>query len=237
MSTTWVNRGHFYVPHVTPVVVDCNFVVAATDVAGLGITNLKGQGVQNVFMHTSATPGKGPNGLLNPNPQAGIIMVQLADNFSRLYGQWSSLVAPNSGSNIVVTLAGAALTVGNIYVITVLGTTTAADWLALGVPAGVTPAVGVAFVALVTGAGVGTGQVQAPAAAASGVNHIEVIGSSQLSISPIPVGGTPHVGGFIYLACYADSAADANVLTAPASGTEIKLAFYLSQSSVVVAGE
>ena len=94
MSTTWINRGHLYCPHVTPVLVDCNFVVDPTNGNGLGIRNLKGQGVQNVFMHTSATPGKGPNGLLNPNPASGLIMIQFADNFTRYYGGFSGFVSP-----------------------------------------------------------------------------------------------------------------------------------------------
>ena len=237
MSITFINRGHFFAPHVKPCVLDCSFQVASSDSAGLGILNgsLKGQGIANVFMHTSATPGKGPNGVLNPNPQAGIIYVQLTDNFMKLYGLGHSFQAPLSGSNVAI--GASALTVGDIYVITSVGTSTAADYLAVGVPPGITPAVGVAFVAKATGSGSGSGEAQAPAAAGVGVNHIELIGNSALAINPIPVGGSPNVGGYIAIACYADSSSDANVLTAPADGSVISLEFYLSQSSVVVAGE
>ena len=237
MSTTWINRGHFYCPHVRPILVDCNFVVASADTGGLGITNLKGQGIKNVFMHTSQTPGKGPNGLLNPNPQSGVIMVQFADNYQRFYSMYSSLQVPLSGTPLNVDASDAALTAGDVYVIQSLGTSTAADWLALGVPPGVTPAVGVSFVALVTGAGTGTGTVEAPAAAGAGIFSIAMVGNSNLSIGPIPVGGSPNVGGFVNLACYKDSAADAPVLAAPADGTLISLSFYMNQSNVVVAGE
>lgn len=237
MSTTWINRGHFYCPHVRPILVDCNFVVASADTGGLGITSLKGQGIQNVFMHTSQTPGKGPNGLLNPNPQSGVIMVQFADNYQRFYSMYSSLQVPLSGTPLNVDASDAALTAGDVYVIQSLGTSTAEDWLALGVPPGVTPAVGVSFVALVTGAGTGTGTVEAPAAAGAGIFSIAMVGNSNLSIGPIPVGGSPNVGGFVNLACYKDSAADAPTLAAPADGTLISLSFYMNQSNVVVAGE
>lgn len=62
------------------------------------------------------------------------------------------------GSNI--TIASGNLAATYKYQITVLGTSTAADWLAIGVPASVAPAVGVVFTATATGAGAGTGAVQ-----------------------------------------------------------------------------
>lgn len=295
MSTTWINRGHFYVPHVRPILVDCNFLVDATN--GLGITNLKGQGISNVFMHTSTTPSAGPNGVVNPNPASGLISVQLSDNFMKYYGGFNSITPPLSGSDVAVLASGAPLTVGVAYTISVLGTSTAADWLAVGVPPGVTPAVGVCFIAIATGSGTGSGKVQIVASGASAIDHIEVIGDPNMSINPIPVGGSPHVGGWITLGCYGKSftagaytpagtvaapvltmasytpagtitngtpdtfagnaatltgtnsapaftgsAASltgtiADALTAPAAGSKLRLAFYLSQSSVVVSGE
>lgn len=235
MSTTWINRGHFYAPHVTPVLVDCAFTVTPTN--GLGITTLTGQGVANVFMHTSTTPTAGSNGYLNPNPANGVILVQLADNFSKYYGGFIDIRSPLTGSNVAV--GGSALTAGVPYVITVVGTTTAAEWLAVGVPPGVTAAVGVAFVATATGAGSGSGQVQLGAAAGSGLNHIERLGAASTTLAPIPVGGSPHYGGFLVYRCLAatNSSTTTLVTTAPATGTIIHMAFYLSQSSVVVAGE
>jgi len=243
MSTTWINRGHMYCPHVRPIIVDCNFIVDHTNGNGLGIRSLKGQGVTNVFMNTNQTPGKGPNGLLNPNPAAGYILVQLADNFQRYYGGFSGFASPLSGSNVNIDASDAALVVGGAYVITSLGTSTAADWLAVGVPPGVTPAAGVAFIAIATGAGTGTGHVQVIKASGSGCDHIEVVGDPNKSIGPIPVGGSPNVGGFITLACFSYAynvgtpSNSANAVTAPADNTVISLAFYLDQSSVIVAGE
>ena len=230
MSTLFTNRGHFYAPHVRPVLIDCNFVVDSTNGNGLGIRSLKGQGVANIFMNTSQPPGRGTNGYLNPNPAAGNILVQLSDNYNRSYGGSASFIPKLSGPPIVITAAN--LTVGTLYVIVSLGTSTAADWLAVGVPPGVTPAVGVAFVATSTGAGAGTGAVEVPFAAGAGIDHIETIGNPNLSLFPIPVGGSPNVGGWIALACM-----NANTLTAPPDGTVIALEFYLGQSSVAVAGE
>jgi hypothetical protein len=230
MAITFINRGHFFAPHVKPVLIDCNFIVDSTNGNGLGIRSLKGQGVANVFMHTSSTPGHGSNGQLNPNPQSGIIYVQLTDNFQRYYGGFSGQVSPLSGSSLNVDTVSADLTVGHAYVITTLGTSTSADWLALGVPPGVTPAPGVAFIAAVTGAGTGTGTVQAPSA--SGIDHIEVVGDNNLTLGPVPVGPSPNVGGWMMFQCLLNT-----TLTAPTNGTAIGLSFYMSQSSVFVAGE
>lgn len=238
MSTTWINRGHFYVPHVTPVLVDCAFNVQPADSGGLGITGLVGQGVKNVFMHTSQTPGSN-NGVTNPNPANGVILIQLADNFSRLYGAFYDIRSPLTGSGVLVTAAGALLTVGQAYVITVVGTTTTAEWRTLGVPAGVTPAVGVAFIAAATGAGAGTGQVQLGAAAGSTLNHLERLGSATSTLSPLPVAGNANTGGWLVYRCLAatNSSTTTLVTTAPATGTIIHLALYMSQSSVTVNGE
>lgn len=225
MSTTWINRGHFYVPHVTPVLVDCNFNVQPADTGGLGITSLKGQGVQNVFMHTSATPGRGANGLLNPNPAAGIIMVQLSDNFTRMYGHFASFHSPN-GASTTSTVANV------INVITVLGTATLAQWLAVGLPPGVVPAVNVSFIATSAALIGGSAQTAIVAAAGAGIDHLEFGGSPNLSLGPIPVGGSSNVGGFVYMSAYKNA-----VLTAPATGTVIRLALYMSQSSTFVLGE
>lgn len=113
------NGGRLYSFGAQPVLIDCNFTVAATN--GLGITGLKGQGVENVFMHTSTTPSRGPNGYLNPNPASGYAWIQLASNYNRYLGSFSGYVSPLSGSNLPIDASDAALTVGNPYVITAVG--------------------------------------------------------------------------------------------------------------------
>jgi len=117
------NYGKFYSMLSKPVLVDCSFVVDSTNGNGLGIRSLKGQGVKNVFMHTSATPGKGSNGYLNPNPAVGFALIQIAYNYTRYYGGFSGFASPTTGSNIAIN--GSALTVGQPYIITSVGHATA----------------------------------------------------------------------------------------------------------------
>ena len=236
MSTTFINRGHFYAPHVKPVLLDCNFVVDPANGNGLGIRSLKGQGVKNVFMHTSATPGAGAGGIINPNPASGYIAIQLADNYFRYYGGFTGFISPLSGSSLAVNAT--ALTVGVPYVIVSVGTTTYAQWLALGMQPGIAPAVGVTFIAAVTGVvSGGSGAVQAIAAAGANLDHLEVVGDPNTTINPGPVGGSPNVGGWIYVACFTSASGGGEVVSAPATNSVIGMSFYMSQSSVVVSGE
>lgn len=157
--------------HKMPVLLDCHFAVDSTAANGIG--TLRGGGVQAVYMHSSSP------GASNPNPAAGLVLVQLQDNYNKLFGFNHGIKAPNSGASLLVASAG--LTVGQAYAITIVGTTTTAAWIALGVPRGIVPAVGVPFVAAATSA-LGTGAVQLPATAGSGIVSMEVIGNSNLAI-------------------------------------------------------
>lgn len=49
------NGGRFYSSLIRPVLLDCNFVVDATNGNSLGIRSLKGSGVRAVYMHTTAS--------------------------------------------------------------------------------------------------------------------------------------------------------------------------------------
>lgn len=165
-----------------------NFTVSATDSGGDGLTGLVAEGIAAVYMHTSATPSAG-----NPNPAAGYILVKTEKAFSSFESLASTVTPPQSGASLLVASAG--LTAGLVYVITVLGTTSQAQWEVLGVPAGVTAALGFAFVAIATSC-TGTGAVQVP----------KTGGAAILSISPL---GNPAVGqlddgsgAWITLACY-----------------------------------
>jgi len=117
------NYGKFYSMLNKPVLIDCNFVVDSSNGNGLGIRSLKGQGVKNVFMHTSATPGKGSNGYLNPNPAVGYALIQLSYNYSRYYGGFYGFSSPTTGSNLAIN--STALTIGQPYIITSVGHATA----------------------------------------------------------------------------------------------------------------
>lgn len=232
------NAGHFYSTHNMPVQLDCNFVVDSSNGNGLGIRSLKGPGVVNVFMHTSSSPGIGNNNITNPNPASGTILVQLADNYNRLITGSSAIVSP-VGSNLKVDLADAALTPGVAYVITIVGDATQADWVALGLPPGLAaaPAVGMPFIALVSGHGTASVTRVAPSAAAgSGIFMIETVGDSNTAIAPNPSANQGY-GAQIILQCRNDSSSDASQLAAPADNSVISLSFILSNSSVLVAGE
>lgn len=226
-NRNWASGGKIYSMHVQPVLLDCNFIVDSANGNGLGIRSLKGPGIQAVYMHTSSTPSAG-----NPNPAAGTIIVQLQDNYNRSFSGFDSKVSPLSGSSLKID--NSALTAHVAYVIAVLGDATVAQWHALGVPAGVTPAVGVAFVANSVGAGANssTSRVQASAAAGSGICSIETLGDPNASIAPSP-SANQGFGSQIILQCRDYAGA----IGAPADGSVISLAFYLSNSSVIVQGE
>lgn len=113
------NGGRLYSFGAQPVLIDCNFIVDASNSNGLGIRALKGQGVENVFMHTSSSAGRGPNGYLNPNPASGYALIQLSANYNRYLGSFSGFASPTSGGNVAIN--GSALTVGNPYVVTSVG--------------------------------------------------------------------------------------------------------------------
>lgn len=218
---------------------DTHFVVAAADTGGLGITGLKGPYIQNVFMNTSATPGAGNTNpatpgiaVTNPNPAAGTIIVQLQDNYAKFYSMEFSIRSPN-GTPVAIDAISAALTPGVAYAITTLGDATAAQWLALGVPAGVTPAVGVSFIALVTGSGASsTSRVAPSATAGSLVLAIERVGDANLSLAPLASAAQGY-GAQIILQCR-DAA---GAIVAPAAGSVINLCMLLGDSSVLIGGE
>lgn len=211
--------------HVKPVLVDCNFVVDATQT--IGISSLKGPTVQAVYMNSSAGTPSGPN------PAAGTIVVRLQDNYNLMFNTVSGTIAsPNSGSDLKID--NSAMTAGIAYVITTLGNSTAAKWHTIGVPAGVTPAVGVAFIAASNGgsANTSTSRVQVTATNGSGVASIELVGVTNSSIAPSPTANQGY-GAQIILQCYDYAGAK----VAPAAGSIISLQFYLSDSSITVGGE
>lgn len=237
MAHSNFTNSRIYTGHVMPVLLDCNFIVDSANGNGLGIRSLKGPYVQNVFMHTSATPGAGNSNpstpatpVINPNPASGTIVVQLQENFNRIYTGGNSIVSP-LGSNL--SISSSALTIGVAYVITIVGDASAADWLAIGLPAGVVPAVGAAFIAKATGSGSSSVSRVAPTAAAgSTVYTIEIVGDSNQAMAPIP-GSGQGFGAQIILQARNSSGA----IAAPVDGSVISLSFLLSNSSILIAGE
>lgn len=166
-------NGKSYYTNVTkPQDVNLTFTVTPTN--GLGVTSLKSNGyVRNVFMHTSTTPTAN-DGYTNPNPAAGFAAIQFKNNFNYYLSGYAQFQAPNTGS---IKVDNSALTAGQVYVITTLGDATAATWLAIGVPPGVTPAVGVSFVALTVGAGANSSTSRVSTPSTSGIYAVEVVGT------------------------------------------------------------
>lgn len=101
-----------------PVLIDCSFIVDAANGNGLGIRTLKGQGVKNVFMHTSSTPAT-HRGYLNPNPAVGYALIQLDSNYNRYLGGFSGFASPVTGSALAINAS--ALTAHVPYIITSVG--------------------------------------------------------------------------------------------------------------------
>lgn len=112
--------GRLYSFAAQPVLIDCSFVVDSTNGNGLGIRSLKGQGVKNVFMHTTATPGA-HRGYTNPNPLAGYALVQLTSNYNRYLGGFSGFASPTTGSTLNIDATDAALTAHTPYIIASVG--------------------------------------------------------------------------------------------------------------------
>lgn len=204
--------------------VELNFTVDSTNGNGLGVRSIKSNGyVQNVFMHTTATPGVGLGGQTNPNPIAGYILIQLKNNFNVALSSSSSIVSPLSGSPVTSTTAGHA------YVIVSLGTTTAAQWAAAGVPSGLTASVGMSFIALATGAIGGTGAVEVPSF--STVDSFEVVGDPNQSIANASVAAN---GGAYMLVQCVTSASGSPALATPANNSVIALRLRFDGSTVSI---
>lgn len=167
---------------------------------------------------------------------AGIYQVVLNDNYYKFLRGFGSFVSPVTGGALNVDLSDAALTIGVVYQIVTLGTSTNADWLALGVPSGITPAVGVAFKALAVGIGVGTGTVKA--IGVSGIGPIEFMGTPALTSGPTGVG---NQGAIVLFQCLQPQQTGTTTNNTPVrmtpadptSGSTIQLMFLLSNSSAV----
>lgn len=195
--------------------------------AGTKIASVDSSSAITLTATTSSSVSAGAIGFAavgSPNPAAGYIMVKLADNYNRSFSGFNAIVSPISGTPLT------SVTVGLAYTIVSLGTTTLAQWQAAGLPAGFTPAVGVSFIAIMTGAIGGTGAVEVPATAGSNITNIETVGDPNVSIAGFtPAGPT---GAYVILRCLKNAA-----IQAPANESVISLGLYLSDSAIQVAGE
>ena len=114
------------------------------------------------------------------------------------------------------------------------------DWRGVGLPVGIEPTVGAAFVATSTGVctgGVSTGFVEVPSV--SGISSLEVVGDPNQSISPIPYKFSPNIGGWILVQFLAPTSSSVTTFipTAPAAGSVVGMSFYMEAGSTTIAGE
>lgn len=174
-----LNGKSYYTNVNTPQDVSLQFTVTPTN--GLGVTSVKSNGyVRNVFMHTSTTPTAN-EGYTNPNPANGYALVQFYNPFNYYLNGYSQLIGPSTGS---VKIDNSALTAGAAYVISTLGDSTLAQWQAVGLPAGITPAVGVSFIATAVGAGANTSTSRVSTPLSSGILDVQCFGNPSLSSYP-----------------------------------------------------
>ena len=227
-----MNGRALYANVAKPIFCFANFTVDSANGNGLGIRSLKSNGfIRNVFMHTSATPGSN-DGALNPNPAVGYALVQFKNNFQYYLGGFSGNIIPTT-SNTTSTTSG--LTVGAPYVITVLGTTTLAEWQTIGLPVGLTPTVGQSFIAIATGTGGShTGKVGLPGVPSNVV--VSVVGDPNQSLNNSNIAS--NGGGYVLVqfAAATNSSTTTLVAAAPSDSTVIGMTFIFDGSSVTVDG-
>lgn len=227
-----LNGKSIYANVCKPCFVELNYVVDSTNGNGLGIRSLKSNGyVENVFMHTTQTPGSN-NGHTNPNPAVGFALVQMKQNFNYFLGSNAGFVTPVATSTKI---DNSALTVGQVYVITTLGNSTAAVWAAIGVPAGVTPAVGVAFVALTVGAGANSSTSRVMLPTTSGNTIIEVVGDTNTGVTTNVAGNAGQYVMFQFSAATSSSVTTL-IPTAPANNSVVGMQLWFDGSSVTIDG-
>lgn len=223
-----INGKSYYTNVCKPIDVNLNFIVDSANGNGLGIRSLKSNGyVEYVFMHTSSTPGV-VAGKTNPNPAAGYALVKFKNNFNYYLGGFSGQIAVLASTNLTST------TNHSSYVITSLGSTTLAQWLAAGVLPGFTPAVGMAFVAIATGAIGGTGTVGAPGVLSA--TTVSVVGDPNTSLNNSSI--APNAGATILIQFSAATNSSTTTLVAasPADGAVVGMCFRFDGSSMTVDG-
>ena len=215
------NRSYYqrmFSLHAMPVFIDVRFAIGATGAVG----TIKGTGISAVTRLA-----------------AGTYKIQFQDNYYRLFSSTAQLVSPGTGSTAV-----GSITPGNVYTILTLGTTTTAQWVTAGVPVGITPAVGVSFLAAATSSGTGT--VSSPSS--SGIANVEIVGDVQTTLAPAGIANSSGVssnGGYIIVQTLqpqqtgtTTAATPVSLVAAdPASGSALTMSFVLSNSSLLVQGE
>ncbi len=200
-----LNGQALYTNVTKPMSTWCTFTVTPTN--GLGVTAVKSNGYVNyAFMHTSTTP-TATGGVTNPNPPAGYAVIGLTNNFNYFCGFRWSIAYPATSTSTTSTVTS------SVYTITSLGTTTLAQWRAVGLPPWLTPAVGQTFVATATQAIGGTGAVGVPGV--PNISNVTVVGDPNQTIASSNVAS--YGGAYLVLQFGAD--ATTSTFTGSALGT------------------
>ncbi len=215
-----LNGKSFYTNISKPQSVWLTYTVTPTN--GVGVTSVKSNGYVNyVFMNTSTTPAA-TNGFTNPDPGNGYASISFFNNFNAFLGMRWSVVAPPTSTGTTSTTAQSP------FVITALGTTTLAQWQAVGLPKGLTPTVGQAFIATATQAIGGTGTVGVPGV--TNVGGVSIIGDPGVQLSTANI--ATNCGAQILL-LFQDFAGSA---VAPTAGSVVRLEFCYDGSDVTIDG-
>jgi len=127
------------------------------------------------------------------------------------------------------------LTAGQAYVITVLGTTTLAEWQSIGYPQGFTPTVGQTFIATATGTGGShTGKVGTPSV--TGITSIEAIGDPNQLLANANIASYSGAQLVFQFLGATNSSTTTLIPTAPATNSVVGMTLYFDGSSVTIDG-
>lgn len=200
MANRYFNSQFLYNFQTMMVFLECNFLVGSSG----AVSSTKGSGISSIT-HVGT----------------GTYKIQFDDMYSRYLGGQFGFQAGVTGSSV----PAASIVSGTTYIITSVGTT---DFSAIGLPSGVTAAVGVAFTA--TGAGTGTGTVKA--VGTSGITTCEVIGDPSLTLSN-PT--DPYI--LVQTLGPTDATHTALIPTDPTSGCTMDFIFFLRNSKNKGKGE
>jgi len=190
-------------------------------------------------------------------PLAGYIAIPVAYPLNSPNGTVASAIGAamagvNGGNSFSTSVIGATATVTNAgpvnllfpinptpgtsgYTIgPVIYTTLAADWQTVGLPLGLTPALGQSFIATATGGALGTGQVRA--VGISGIGQIEIVGDPTQSINSTDL--ATYGGAWVLVKFLAPTNATTTtpIPTAPTAGTTMAMTFKFDGSNVTVDG-
>lgn len=217
-------NSRIYTGHVMPVLLDVSVPIGSTGAVG----TITGPYISSVTR-------------LN----VGLYQIKMQNNYSGYYVGSHQFISPVTGSALAIDAISAALVVGQPYQITTLGNATAAQWTALGVPTGVTPAVGVGFVALATGNGATSTSRVKIMAAGSGIDKVELICNPNTTKAPMGANTTGELGALVTIQCLqAQQSGTTTIgtplqyaLADPANGSTLKIKLLLSNSSVQIGGE